>query len=133
MQVLPKMFLGFISSIASKSSVCGYLRPFKVGLLMNDLVNGVLVKEDPQKWQGIHNHMPILFGLLEGCQTSSAPLKLRPVLSELWDVALYPFVNCDLQYVDIYIPSKKLKTYRKKYKGRPSLLGVFTIYCPHGI
>jgi hypothetical protein len=156
---LPNMFSNFITSLAFKSAVCGYIHPSEeVEQLIQSLVKGVDVKCDPVMWQSLHNNIPVLFTLLENSCGSSAPAELRPLLDELWERAMQPFDNCDMiddssfaveEAEMSFFPSlstcrprghygmdekKSDNSCQKKYKGHPSLLpGVFTVYCPHGM
>lgn len=156
---LPNMFTNFLTSLASKSPVCGYIHPTEeVQMLMQFLVKGANVKCDPVMWQSLHNNIPVLFSLLENCSETSAPVQLRPLLEELWGRAIYPFDNFDtiddssydLDDAELsFFPSlsacrprghysmddkKTDHSCQKKYKGHPSLLpGMFTVYCPHGM
>ncbi|XP_052071566.1 uncharacterized protein LOC127709908 [Mytilus californianus] len=155
---LSSKFSNFITSLASKSPVCGYIHPSEeVGKLIQSLVKGVDVKCDYVLWQSLHNHIPVLFKLLDNSSGNSAPADLRPLLHELWDLSLQPFDNCDIIDDSSYpVEAEEMSFFpalstcrprghygmdekksdnscHKKYKGHPSLLpGVFTVYCPHG-
>ena len=86
---LPNMFSNFITSL-----VCGYIHPSEeVQKFIQSLVKGVNVKCDPVMWQSLHNSIPVLFTLLENSCGSSAPAELRPLLDELWELAIHPFDN----------------------------------------
>ena len=156
---LPNMFSNFITSLAFKSAVCGYIHPSEeVEQLIQSLVKGVDVKCDPVMWQSLHNNIPVLFTLLENSCGSSAPAELRPLVEELWELAMHPFDNCDIiDDSSFAVEEAKMSLFpslstcrprghygmdekksdnscQKKYKGHPSLLpGVFTVYCPHGM
>ena len=62
--------------------------------MIQSLVIGVDVKCDPVTWQSLHNNIPVLFTLLENSRGRSAPAELRPLLEELWELAMHPFDNC---------------------------------------
>lgn len=135
---LPWKFKNFITSLASPSPVCGYIHPSEaVCHLMKDLISGYPVKDDPFKWQQIHNYIPVLFEVLEHCQCSSAPAEFRPLLQELLEISVFPFTEnekehdkeiCDDDEL-AFFPSLPTKRGRGMYsmdtkrvqKGHPSL------------
>jgi hypothetical protein len=124
---------------------------------MKDLISGYKIKEDLTKWQLLHQHIPIIYDIMEQCSTSHIIEEMMPLLHDLLEISLYPFVNlsqdnyADTQMQDnemSFCPS--LRTCRargiysldssrskpacgKRYKGHPSLLPrVSTLFCPHG-
>lgn len=63
---LPNMFSNFLTSLASKSPVCGYIHPSEeVDKLIQSLVKGVDVKCDPVMWQILHNSIPVFLHCLK--------------------------------------------------------------------
>ncbi|XP_050406170.1 uncharacterized protein LOC126827514 isoform X2 [Patella vulgata] len=156
---LKKEFLKFVTSIASKSPVCGYIHPTKdVELLMNELISGMEIKSYPDKWKSLHENIPVLFDIMENTSEKFAPPELRPLLKELLRLSLKPFENClpcdeneecddaeemsffpslpqiRKKYTYLMDTTKPKKSCSKTYRGHPSLLpGVFTLFCPHGI
>jgi hypothetical protein len=64
--------------------------------LIQSLVKGVDVKCDHVTWQSLHNNIPVLFTLLENSCGSSDPAELRPLVEELWELAMHPFDHCDI-------------------------------------
>ena len=64
--------------------------------MIQSLVKGVDVKCDPVTWQSLHNNIPVLFTLLENSCGSSAPAELRPLVEELWELAMHPIDHCDI-------------------------------------
>jgi hypothetical protein len=105
------MFSNFITSLAFKSAVCGYIHPSEeVEQLIQSLVKGIDVKCDPVMWQSRHNNIPVLFTLLENSCGSSAPAELRPLLDELWERAMQPFDNCDMIDDSSFVSSNVKRT-----------------------
>jgi hypothetical protein len=116
------------------------------------------MKEDLTKWQLLHQHIPIIFEITEQCSTSHIPEEMMPLIHELLEISVYPFVNLSMQenYVDTEMQDNEMAFFPslltcrargiysldssrskpacgKRYKGHPSLIPrVFTLFCPHG-
>ncbi|XP_022288437.2 uncharacterized protein LOC111100644 isoform X2 [Crassostrea virginica] len=155
-----KHFQRLLMCLSSPSPVCSLIRPTQeVGQLIESISRGENLRQDPVKLDLLHKKMPIIFEVIE----SGAEVRdLGNLLSELWEIAVDPFVcaredtsleeNVDVEDLSFFPTLHKyrnrgifemdLKNMKKKqgtecckrFAGHPSLLpGIFTIFCPHGI
>lgn len=154
-----KHFQRLLMCLSSPSPVCSLIRPTQeVGQLIESISRGENLRQDPVKLDLLHKKMPIIFEVIE----SGAEVRdLGNLLSELWEIAVDPFVcaredtsleeNVDVEDLSFFPTLHKyrnrgifemdLKNMKKKqgtecckrFAGHPSLLpGIFTIFCPHG-
>lgn len=147
----------FLFSLASTSPVCGYIHPTsQVEALIQSLTGGSEIKKNPTEWTALHEHLPLIFQIMEQSSENSCPQQLNCLLADLWEKAQMPFEENNILDHEIdddtdelaFFPSlmkcrnrgryledscKTDPSCRKSYSGHPTLLpGLFTLYCPHG-
>jgi len=158
----PKELKDLFLSLASPSPVCSYIHPSEVvGGLIQNILKGVNLQQNPLQWHQLHEECPVLFSAFKHDNTFLLENDhFKFLLVELWNKACVPFVTApelsqistgaviedDLSFFPSLtkyrnrgiFPTDKERTKtphcEKNYRGHPSLLpGIFTMFCPHGM
>lgn len=159
--VAPDDLQDFLFSLSSSSPVCSYIRVRPpVGSLIDDIMAGVNIKQDPSKLKTLAEDLPIVYKVIASPRITSLPQPLVKLLLELWSKAKATFAGAEphtdesnaihedelvffpslpklrnrgLYAADLARDTNKSRSCRKQYGGHPTLLpGIFTVYCPHG-
>ena len=159
--VMRPVFQKLLLCLSSPSPVCSLIPATEdIGTLLANICKEVEIQQDPTLWNTLHNQLPIFFELFQALP-SCYPL-IRPLLKELWTIAVDPFSDALAQTKQLAPPKNTEMSFfphlpalqsrgkyvadkssekrakinqrcQKKYRGHPTLLpGVFTVFCPHG-
>jgi hypothetical protein len=159
--VAPLTVQDLLLSLSSASPVCSYMHvnPY-VRRLMDALKAGVNLKDDPEHWKNLREHIPVMYGLVDNSSVTAIPHSLVNLILELWNRAERTFSGVlphveeaavieeeELSFfpslpkirsrgsytADISKTLKVANSCKKNYTGHPTLLpGIFTVYCRHG-
>lgn len=159
--VAPLAVRDFMLSLSSPSPVCSYIHVnSSVNRLIDALRAGINLKDNPEHWKNLREHIPVIYSLVDNSAVTAIPQPLVNLVVELWNRAERTF-SVVLPHVEdtaviekeelSYFPSlpkvrnrgsytadvskslKITKSCKKTYTGHPTLLpGIFTVYCQHG-